>query len=626
MISEKDYKILNKIDSPKDLKALPESEIPALCEEIRSFLVEKVSSNGGHLASNLGVVELSVALHRVFDTPKDHIIFDVGHQSYVHKLLTGRKGDFDLLRVPGGLSGFPKRDESEHDAFGTGHSSTSVSAALGFATADKLLGKDSYSVAILGDGAFTGGMIHEALNNCRKDLHLIIVLNENEMSISKNTGKFATSIAKLRAKKGYFKVKKGTRTFFQSIPLVGDALFRGARDTKKALKNVLYGSNYFEDMDIYYLGPVDGNDHESVEALLREAKELGECTVVHIKTTKGKGFSPAENDPALYHGVFPKGKSKPALTYSELFGKEVSELAKKDKKICAITAAMSDGTGLEIFKKEHPDRFFDVGIAEPHAVTFAAGLAADGLSPVFAVYSTFLQRAYDNVLHDVALQNLPVLFGIDRAGLNPADGATHHGIFDVAFLSQTPNVRLYTPASFSALRRAVREAAESGECCAIRYPSGAEIPSIVNEFYADDGCDAPCGIRTSGLDGCDAVVITHGRIAAEAIKARDVLAAEGIKVGIILAEFIKPYDKLASMIFDVLPEKEMKIVLLEEEVRAGGFGMMLKDKLSALPVCANKTFSILATDDHFCIPKQGQTCYEASGVDCRSIVRAIKEN
>jgi len=616
------YTLLSKINSPSDLKKLPSSKVPALCEEIREFLIENVCKTGGHLASNLGVVELSVALHKVFDSPSDHIIFDVGHQSYVHKLLTGRRDGFGALRTPGGLSGFPKREESEHDAFGAGHSSTSVSAALGFAVADKLAGRDSHTVAVIGDGAFTGGMVHEALNNCNKNLNLTIILNENEMSISKNTGRFAKNLAKLRTSGGYFKAKATTRGIVQSIPLVGESLFEGIKHTKKAIKDVLYGSNYFEDMGIFYLGPVDGNDYEAVEAILKEARSLGECTVVHIKTKKGKGYFPAESKPALYHGVQPQNVEKSSSSYSKEFGKALSGMATKNKSICAITAAMSEGTGLEVFRFGHPGRFFDVGIAEPHAVTFAAGLAANGMHPFVAIYSTFLQRSYDNIIHDVALQSLPVTLCIDRAGLNQSDGATHHGIFDVAFLSQIPGMKIYTPACYNALRFALSEAESSGGCCAIRYPSGEENKVIVNEFYGEDYGGPYNSIRTSGVaESCDAVIISHGRISAEAIRARDILRERGITVGLILAEVIKPYEALASLISGVLPAKPLKVITLEEEIRAGGFGMLLLDRLSAYDVMANKEKIILATDDHFCIPKKGETCFEASGVSAKDIVK-----
>ena len=463
------YPYLSGIDSPEDLKALSPEELEPLAEEIRSFLIYHVLENGGHLASNLGVVELSLAIHRVFSTPTDHVIFDVGHQSYIHKLITGRRDRFDTLRQSGGLSGFPKRSESPHDCFGTGHSSTSLSAALGFAQSDRLSGSNAYTVCVLGDGAYTGGMIHEALNNCRRDLRLIIIINENEMSISKNIGRFAKTLSHLRSTRGYFRTKNATTSFLGHIPLIGRKLVIFIRRIKMAIKSILYSSNYFENLGLYYLGPVDGNDEAAVERLLQEAKATKHSCVIHLKTQKGKGYAPAETTPSQFHGVSPNKTSVPdGNSFSREMGEHLTKLAEKDKKICAITAAMADGTGLVHFKDAYPDRFFDVGIAEEHAVTFAAGLAANGYRPVVAIYSTFLQRAYDNIIHDVALQGLPVVFCIDRAGLNSADGATHHGIFDVSFLSHIPNLKLYTPITREGLRRSLEAALADGAPCAIR--------------------------------------------------------------------------------------------------------------------------------------------------------------
>ena len=510
----KKYKYFDYISSPDDIKHLNTSEIVMLNEEIRDFLIENVSKTGGHLASNLGVVELSVALHKVFESPKDHIIWDVGHQSYVHKILTGRKDAFNTLRKSGGISGFPKITESKHDAFGTGHSSTSISAALGFAEADKLNGSDAYTIAVVGDGAFTGGMIHEGLNNCKKDLRLVIVLNENEMSISKNIGSFAKSLSKLRIDPKYYKAKRFTERALRHIPLVGKHIFSLMLKIKKVFKNIMYGSNYFEDLGLYYIGPVDGNDYESVEKALNEAKSLKGGAVVHIKTVKGKGYEPAEREPSLYHGLVPTETQNTDETFSEAFGEVICELAEHDEKICAITAAMCDGTGLVSFRKRFSERFFDVGIAEEHAVTFAAGLAADGMKPIVAVYSTFLQRAYDNIIHDVALQNLPVTFCIDRAGLNGKDGATHHGIFDVAFLSHIPNMTIYTPVTKNGLREALIKAVSSGMPAAIRYASGGEEGRLKNEFYSFDDAIDPDFIKTnySKDDTADVLIISYGKI------------------------------------------------------------------------------------------------------------------
>ena len=567
------YPHLNCINTPADLKNMLADDIPSLCTEIREFLIERVLENGGHLASNLGAVEATIAIHRVFSSPHDHIIFDVGHQSYTHKLVTGRRERFDTLRHGGGISGFPKRDESEHDAFGTGHSSTSISAAIGFAEADRLSGSDAYTVCMFGDGAFTGGMIHEALNNCRRDLRLVMILNDNEVT---NTAKM--------------------ESFCQAI-------------------------------GIDYYGPVDGNDEIATEALLQKAKESKNCCLVHLHTQKGKGYVPAEENPDRYHAVHPAfAVCSSGNSFSEEMGSYLTEFAKKDEKICAITAAMTSGTGLSPFQSEHPERFFDVGIAEPHAVTFAAGLAAGGYRPVVAIYSSFLQRAYDNIIHDVALQNLPVVFCIDRAGLNSADGATHHGIFDVAFLSQIPNVSIYTPVTNEALRSVTDETLTLGAPAAIRYPNGCEDAAIVQAFYSQSA-NVFGRVRADYTEGnaqnLDAVIITHGRIATEALKAKEVLKERGKNVGILLLEQIKPYDKIAEAVAHLLPEQASRVLFLEEEIRTGGMGMNLSNALSGYEVMQNKMVIIKALSDHFAIQTQNEPIWKSFGLDCDSIVHDI---
>ena len=615
---------LPRIQSPEDLRSLTADEIPALCAEIRETLVETVTKNGGHLASNLGVVELSVAMHRVFDCPRDHFIFDVGHQSYVHKLLTGRYERFSTLRRGGGISGFTKRSESEYDCFGAGHSSTSLSAALGFAQADRLRGAEAYTVVVVGDGAFTGGMIHEALNNMSRDLRLVIILNENEMSISKNVGGFATHMAKLRRKTGYFKAKRTTGKIIRHIPLVGKGLFRVIRDVKKAFKNAMYGSNYFEDMGLYYLGPVDGHDEAAVEVLLTEAKRAGESVVVHVKTSKGKGYAPAEADPGFYHGMAPGG-GVPEENFSARLGHILTELGGQDKSVCAITASMSEGTGIEPFRAAHPDRFFDVGIAEEHALTFAAGLAANGLRPVTAIYSSFMQRAYDQIIHDIALQELPVLMCIDRAGLSAADGATHHGIFDVAFLSEIPGVTIYTPATFAGLERSVRAALAEGKPAAIRYPNGHESARIKDAFYPNGEPDT-VGTRASYREGdaIDAVIVCHGRLTEEALRAADIGREQGIRIGVLMAERIKPYDKLAREVLTLLPEEKIPVLLAEEEIRAGGFGMMLTDALRGEPRFDGRKYDAVASTDSFVIQTCDEPIRRTAGVDAEHMLDRIR--
>ena len=621
------YKYLSKINLPADLKQLPREAMEPLSEEVRDFLIDNVSRTGGHLASNLGVVELSIALHRLFETPHDHIIWDVGHQSYVHKILTGRKNDFGKLRASGGISGFPKIEESEHDAFGTGHSSTSISAALGFAESDRIKGSDAYTVAIVGDGAYTGGMIHEGLNNCRKDLRLIIILNENEMSISKNIGRFAASLSKLRISSNYFKAKKFTGNVIKHIPLIGKPLFGLMLKVKKAFKNIMYGSNYFEDLGLYYIGPIDGNNYESVEKALSEAKKLNESVVIHLKTVKGKGYQPAEENPGKYHGVAPIIADRPVKTFTDCFGEHICELAANDEKICAITAAMCDGTGLDRFKNEFSERFFDVGIAEEHAVTFGAGLAANGMRPVVAIYSTFLQRAYDNVIHDVALQNLPVTFCIDRAGLNEKDGATHHGIFDVAFLSQIPNMTIYTPITEMGLKASLEKAIYSGGPVAIRYANASENDRIVKEFYSGNVDFDTISVKRnySNGDAVDSVIITYGKITSDALIACDALEKQGIKASVILLEKLKPYDVLAKEISKILPIGLQAIVYLEEGIKNGGAGMLLRDELERICDLKEVKSEILAINDDFVSKSDGKTAYEAAKISAVDIEKIIEK-
>ena len=623
--------LLPGIHSPADLKALPENKMPELCREIRSELLRTVTQTGGHLASNLGVVELSVAMHRVFDCPRDHFIFDVGHQSYVHKMLTGRYGRMHTLRQGGGISGFTKRAESEYDCFGAGHSSTSLSAALGFAQADRMKGSDAWTVAVVGDGAFTGGMIHEALNNMSRGLHLVIIINENEMSISKNIGRFAMHMARLRQKQGYFRTKRRTTNIIRKIPLVGDGMFRAIRWVKKSFKDAMYGSNYFEDMGLYYLGPADGNDYRAVVSLLQAARDSGDSVVIHLKTRKGKGYLPAERDPGAFHGMPPASAAVPQTenaeqdNFSRHLGQILIQESAHDDRLCAITAAMSEGTGLEAFRAARPDRFFDVGIAEEHALTFAAGLAADGFRPVAAIYSTFLQRGYDQIVHDIALQRLPVLLWIDRAGMSQGDGATHHGIFDVSFLSAIPNMTLYTPATLAGLETAFRTAVASGMPSAIRYPNRREDTRVRAMFYPD-GVPQTVGVRPGYAPGDrpDAVILCHGAMVSEALNAAGTLAAEGIRVGILLCEYLKPYDRLAEEVAACLPPA-VPLLFAEEEIRAGGFGMMLADALFRRGELKDRRFDILAVEDSFVLQFVPEPVRHTAGVDAAGIAARVRK-
>lgn len=624
-MEDREYVFLDKINSPEDIRSLDIKSVEYLAEEIREFLIDNVGECGGHLASNLGVVELTLALHRVFDTPKDNIVWDVGHQSYVHKLITGRREDFKTLRTSGGLSGFTKREESIYDPFGAGHSSTSISAALGLAESAYLAGNDAFSIAIVGDGAFTGGMVYEALNNCdrTKGIKLVIVLNENEMSISKNIGAVAKALSKIRNSPGYFRTKAMTRGFINKLPLIGKPLVSCLIKLKKIIKNILYGSNYFENLGLYYIGPVDGHDISALEDVFCEARKYDQSVIVHVKTQKGRGYEPAEKRPDKYHSLAAKD-AEPAGGFSKAFGDCIVRCAEVNDRICAITAAMGRGTGLGLFEQRFPSRFFDVGIAEEHAVTFAAGLSAGGVKAVCAIYSTFLQRAYDSIVHDVALQNLPVVFAIDRAGLNPSDGATHHGIFDVSFLSAIPNMTILTPATYKCLEKAFKYAITLKSPVAIRYPNAVEDEIINAAFYNDT--DEELGVKSFGLvNGIKNVIITHGRMASVALESIAMAEEEGIKVSVLLCEFIKPYDTLADLINECLPDSVENIIFLEEEIMSGGFGMNLLMQMKNKCIYPYANYKIIAVNDNFAVPNKGQTVWEAANVDSYSVFRAIIE-
>lgn len=615
-----EYPLLDRIASPADVKALSEEEVPALCEELRRFLIEKVSVSGGHLASNLGVVELTVALHRVFDSPKDHLIFDVGHQSYVHKILTGRKDRFDTLRTPGGLSGFTSRKESEHDPFGAGHSSTSVSAALGMAEADRLAGRDAFTVAVLGDGAYTGGMVHEALNNVRPDRRLILILNENKMSISRNRGAFAAYLARVRISERYRRWKRHTKSVLQRIPLLGKPIELFFAAVKERVKRGLYTLNYFEALGLYYLGPVDGNDPAAVERALTEAKRFGKNVIVHVITKKGKGYEPAEHAADKYHNYSPAEKA-PDSFHGE-FVKELCREAEEDPRITAITAAMSIGTGLTVFADRFPDRYYDVGIAEEHAVTFAAGLAAGGMRPYPVIYSTFLQRAYDNILHDVALQELPVRLIIDRAGLAVADGATHHGIFDVAFLSEIPGVKIFSPVTYGSLRAVLRDIREEAGPVAVRYPNASESDAVRKAFYPNEEYEA-YGVRPDFARGeVDAVFITYGPLVTRVLEAERMLAAEGMRVGTILLETLAPYDGTVKTLLPML-DGIRTVLFAEEGIYNGGAAMILREKLCEAGARFDEFF-VSAIDDTFGVPSEPCDLYDHLGLSARALAERMR--
>lgn len=615
--------LLFATDTIEKLKALPTKQIPELCGEIREFLIENVERSGGHLGSNLGATELSVAIHRVFNSPTDHIIFDVGHQSYVHKMFTGRRDKFDTLRKTGGLSGFTKMSESEHDAFGAGHSSTSISAALGYAEADRIKGSDAYTVAVLGDGAYTGGMVHEALNNCDPDLKLIIILNENGMSISLNKGTFASYLSRVRISRGYMGWKKGTKSFLSHIPLIGKPIHRLLTYIKTKIKNLFYSANYFEDLGLYYIGPIDGNNYKKVENALTEAKRLGQCVVVHLKTEKGKGYANAENAPDKLHSV--SAVTSGGETFHSQFADKLVSLAENDEKVVAVTPAMGIGTGLDLFGERFSSRYFDVGIAEGHALTFCAGLAASGMKPYVAIYSTFLQRGYDSVLHDIALQGLPVKIFIDRASLAASDGATHHGIFDVSFLSHIPGITIFSPISYSALEAAIEYANAASGPVAVRYPNASQSEAVVNAFYA--GEKVGIGVRADFdvADAPDKVFITYGSITERVLRAKELLSSRGIKVGVILLEMLKPYGKAAEEVLPYL-KGARRIVFAEEGIKNGGAAMLLREALAEngfdLSACE---YDIAAIDDNFASPAEACDLYDYVGLSPRRLADFFKE-
>ena len=565
--------LLEKIEQSSDIKKLKEEDYPVLAEEIRQFLLEKISHTGGHLASNLGVVELTMALHLAFDLPTDKIIWDVGHQSYTHKLLSGRKDGFDELRQFGGMSGFPKRKESPYDAFDTGHSSTSISAGLGIAQAREILG-DSYSVvSIIGDGALTGGMAYEALNNAAQmKKNFIIVLNDNEMSISKNVGGMSKYLSNVRTKESYAELKLNVVKGLSSIPFIGKGLSNGLYTVKNLIKQLFVPGMLFEDMGITYLGPVDGHNVKEMIRVFKEAKRVRHAVLVHVLTKKGKGYEPAEKNPARFHGVEPFDiatgkplKEKKYPSYTDIFSEKICSLAQKNKKLVAITAAMPDGTGLSKFAAKYPERFFDVGIAEAHAVTSAAGMAAAGLKPVVAVYSSFLQRGYDQVLHDVCIQNLPVLFAIDRAGLVGSDGETHQGIFDVSFLSLVPGMSIMAPKNLWELQDMLEFGMEFNGPLAVRYPRGQAYRGL-------EGFSAPIEYGRAEMlyEGKDIALFALGSMVSTGEHVREKLKEKGYSCTLVNARFVKPLD---TDMIDRLCRSHRLIVTMEENVLRGGMGM-----------------------------------------------------
>jgi len=617
-------RLLDQIEGPGDLKKLNADKLAVLAEEIRQEMIDVVSVNGGHLASNLGVVELTIALHRVFDSPKDKIIWDVGHQSYAHKILTGRRETFKTLRQFGGLAGFPKREESEHDCFDTGHSSTSISAALGFAKARDINKENYHVVALIGDGAMSAGMAYEALNhagNC--DSSLIVVLNDNEMFISEKVGAMSSYLSKIRTAPLYDKKKKELQNFLEHIPKVGPSVAKAAAKAKDGLKYFLVPGLLFEELGFTYLGPINGHDISSLEQVLQRAKMKKGPVLVHAVTCKGKGYEPAKKSPDIFHGVGPfyketgeflKKEAPP--TYTEVFGETVCELGAEDERIVAVTAAMGSGTGLNEFGRRFPQRFFDVGIAEQHAVTFAAALALAGMKPVVSMYSTFYQRAYDQVLHDICLQNAPVVLAVDRAGVVGEDGPTHHGIFDISFFRAIPNLTLMAPKDENELKQMIYSAFAYREPVAIRYPRsagrGVKIdpkPQLIEKGKAEL-------LR----EGRDVTLIGYGPIVYTCLEAAEQLMAKGIDAGVINLRFVNPMD--AELII-AQAQKTGRIVTAEDHILSGGMGSAVLELLEAngLYGIAAERIGYQSYIEHGAI----SVLHERYGVDCRHIVEAAEK-
>ena len=571
------YPLLEQVASPDDVKKIPENQLEELCAEIRAFLIESVSHTGGHLSSNLGTIELTVALHRVLHTPQDKILFDVGHQCYTHKILTGRWKQFGTLRTIDGISGFPSPKESEHDAFIAGHGNTAISTAIGMARAKKLKGEPGKVVAIVGDGAFTGGMVYEGMNNIDTLNNLVVILNDNKMSISKNVGNMARYLTALRTNPRYFKAKEDVEDFLDSVPLVGQPIKRGVQETKQLLRRYIYNSTMFEEMGFQYVGPLDGHDVLGLASTFSNLQKQTAPLFIHVVTVKGKGFKPAEENPGEFHGVSAFDPEHvldpdiaPSASFSTEFGQQLVELGKTHENLCAITAAMKYGTGLQFFYREFPKRFFDVGMAEQHAVTFAAGLASQGMLPVVGIYSTFLQRSYDQLIHDVKLMELPVILAVDRAGLVPGDGETHQGIHDVPFLSEI-GIPTVCPCNYAELRYWLQKLVEdwSGPR-AIRYARGAEPAAL-----AELGCTGQEFDRLLQQKGAQVALVSYGTLTEEVLKAEKILEQKGIACDVYKLTKLYPLpegfaNELAA---------HSCILFAEDSIRRGGVGSYLAEDL-----------------------------------------------
>ncbi|WP_443684354.1 1-deoxy-D-xylulose-5-phosphate synthase [Phascolarctobacterium succinatutens] len=613
-------KFLDKINSPADVKKLSVPQLEQLAKEIRQLLISVISHTGGHLAPNLGVVELTLALHKVFNTPEDKIIFDVGHQAYIHKIITGRREQFPTLRQYGGLSGFPKRSESEHDAFGTGHSSTSISAALGMACARDLQGEDYNVVAVIGDGSMTGGMAFEALNNAGM-LHknMIVVLNDNEMSISKNVGAMSEYLYQLRTGETYNKIKNDIEGWLKNMEFGSDVL-KAIRRLKGSVKYLMVPTSIFEELGFTYLGPVDGHDLDGLLDVLQAAKKIDGPVMVHVLTKKGKGYKPAEESPNKFHGTGPfdiaTGKKitnpNAPVSYTEVFGKTLTKLADIDDKIVGITAAMPDGTGLNIFAEAHKDHFFDVGIAEQHAVTAAAGMAAAGMKPVAAIYSTFMQRAYDSIMHDICMQKLHVTLCLDRAGLVGDDGYTHHGVFDYAYLRSIPNMTIMAPKDENELQHMLKTALDFDGPVSVRYPRGSGVGVALDTQWQD----LPIGKAEVLRTGKDVCFWAIGSMVQTALDAAELLEAQGISAGVVNMRFAKPLD------VELLREHAQsygKIITLEEGVLAGGVGSAILEELNENKLLEQFEVRCFGIPDEFVMHGDKKLLFRDLGLDTPTI-------
>ena len=614
--------LLQNISQPRDLKRLNSAQIQQLCGEIRQFLLDSVSKTGGHLASNLGAVELTVALHRVFETPQDAFVFDVGHQCYTHKLLTGRYKRFGTLRQLDGLSGFPNPNESVHDAFIAGHGNTALSVSIGIAWAKKLKGEPGHVVAIIGDGAFTGGMVYEGMNNIGKLDNLLVILNDNKMSISHNVGALASYLGHLRTTNGYFTAKENVNSFLNGVPVIGAPIKSALQNSKKAIRRAMYHSTMFEDMGFHYFGLIDGHDEPKLERIFQTVCAQPGPTLLHVVTKKGKGYAPAESNPGNYHGVskfdligIPDPEVAPAESFSNAFGRTLSAAGDTDKTLCAITAAMKYGTGLQFFSHAHPERFFDVGMAEQHAVTFAAGLASKGMLPVVCIYSTFLQRSYDQIIHDVNLLHENVVFAVDRAGFVPGDGETHQGIYDPAFLSQT-GMPIYSPSNYEELRHwlPILLSHEMQGPRAIRYPRGGE-----NKALAKYGCSGKEYDKLIFTPGAKAALVSYADEVEDVLAAAELLAKEGISCDVYKLVRIFPFEEELIRDLSAYP-----VVLMAEEcVACGGIGEHLA---RALQDAGWQGRYIHRAVKKLCLPHATvPQIKQATGLDAAHLAEAVRE-